>query len=109
MTRQEIKFIASELRRLTLFPRRYSSPRMGADYWREVLRRYGNAEKRIQASESSWYVIRYVDGHEELARLRVLKDGLFSGHAPAIYRGAVIPRMVNYVTFSNVDRIRIAF
>lgn len=109
MTRQEIAFIAAELRRLTIRPRRYRAAIMEADRWRELIRRYGNTEKRIRSSASRWYIIRYVDGHEELTMLRVLQNGLFSGLSPAIYRGLLVPRLVDYATFSNVDGIRLAF
>ena len=108
MNKQEFKNVLADLRHFTLFPRKYSSPKMGADYWREILRRYGNTEKRIESSDFRWYVIEYKDGHKELAYLRVLQNGFFSGLAPAIYRG-LFPRRIDYVTFSNIDRIRLAF
>ena len=50
-----------------------------------------------------------MDGHKELAYLRVLRDGFLSGKAPAIYRGMLIPRRIDYVTFSHIDRVRLAF
>ena len=110
MTKQDIKNIFSHLRHFTLFPSRYKDlPGKGAEYWSGVMRKYFNTEKRINASDFRWYVIEYLDGHKELAYLRVLSNGLLSGKAPAIYRGRVIPHRIDYVTFSHVDRIRLAF
>jgi len=101
--------LLSDLVYLTLSPRRYDTPTgTGDEHWRGVIRRYGNAEKRIQCGCSPWYVIEYKDGHKELAYLRVLQNGLLSGLAPAIYRG-FIPRRVTLLQFDNVERIRLAF
>ena len=102
--------IWGDLRYFTLRGRRYrTSAGSGKDQWRDVIRRYGNAEKRLQGSSSYWHVIEYKDGHKELAHLRVLQNGLFSGLTPAIYRGLVFPHRIDYVTFSNIERIRLAF
>ena len=110
MTKQDIKNFFSDLRYFTLIPSRYKDlPGKGAEYWSGVMRKYFNTEKRINASSFRWYVIEYLDGHKELAYLRVLSNGLLSGKAPAIYRGMVIPHRIDYVTFSHVDRIRLAF
>lgn len=104
------KTIVGDLLRITLFPRRYGTPRGRTDeWWRGVMRRYGNAEKDIESRPWSWYVISYDDGREETARLRVLHGGLVSGISPAIYRGAVIPRRIGFGTFSHVREIRPAF
>lgn len=110
MTKQDIKNIFADLRHVTIFPSRYKSLRgKGADYWSGVMREYCNTQKRIDASDFRWYVIEFMDGHKELAYLRVLRDGFFSGKAPAIYRGMLIPRRIDYVTFSHIDRVRLAF
>ena len=110
MTKQDIKNILDDLRHIAIFPARYKNPRgTGTEYWRGVLRKYCNTEKRICASDFRWYVVEFVDGNKELAYLRVLRDGVFSGKVPAIYRGMIIPRRVDFVTFSNIDRIRLAF
>ena len=110
MTKQDIKNIFADLRHFTLFHARYKTGLgHGSEYWQGVYRKYGNAEKRISSSCFRWYIIEYHDGHKELARLRVLKDGMFSGKVPAIYRGVVIPRRIDFVTFSHVDKIRLAF
>ena len=99
-----------DLRYLVLFPGRHKVAwGRGEDYWRSELRRYGNAEKRILSSDYRWYVLEFKNGRKELAYLRVLQGGFFSGLYPAIYRGIFIPRMLDYVTFSGIDRIRLAF
>lgn len=105
-----MKNIIADLRHLTPFPRRYDAPKgRTADWWRGEMRRYANAEKRIESNSYQWYVIRYDDGHVETARLRVLQGGLFSGMTPAIYRGLIIPRMVEFGTFSHIKELRLAF
>lgn len=108
--KSNVKHIIEDLRHLTLFPRRYKAPKgRSGDWWREVMRRYANTEKRIESNYYHWYVIQYDDGHHETARLRVLQGGLFSGMTPAIYRGAVIPRMLDFGTYSHIKDMRLAF
>jgi len=110
MDKQEFKNFLSDLRYLTLFPRRYrTSGRRPADYWHSVFKDYKNTEKLLDSSDYHWRVLEFKDGHKELAYLRVLQDGVFSGYASAIYRGLVIPRRVDYPTFANIERIRLAF
>lgn len=110
MTKQDIQNIMADLRYLTLFPRKYRTPRgRAADYWRGVSRSYGNAQKVIETSDYHWRVIEYRDGHRELTYLRVLKGGLLSGLYPAIYRGLIIPRRIGIATFSQVRDITPAF
>ena len=106
----DLQIILNDLRKLTLFPRRYSCPQ-GRDhaYWREEGRRYSNTMKALDESWGHWRVIEFTDGHEELAYIRVLRGGLLSGMFPAIYRGPIIPHMIDYVTFSHIKRIRQAF
>lgn len=77
--------------------------------WRAEIRRYGNAEKRILSSDFHWYVLEFKDGRKKLAYLRVLQGGLLSGLAPAIYRGRIIPHRIDYVTFSRIKEIKLAF
>lgn len=105
-----LKLIMGDLRHFTLFPRR-RKPARGKDvgYWRAEMRRYGNAEKRILSSDYHWYILEFADGKKELAYLRVLQDGFLSGKSPAIYRGIVIPFLLDYATFSNITHIRLAF
>ena len=106
----KITNILGDLRHFTLFPGRHEkSYGRGEDYWRSEIRRYGNAEKRILCSDYRWYVIEFKDGKRELAYLRILQGGFFSGLTPAIYRGVFIPRRIDYGTFSNIERIRFAF
>ena len=110
MDKQEFKNFLSDLRYLTLFPRRYrTSGRRPADYWHEVVRDYKNAEKMLDSSDFRWMVLEFADGPKELAYLRVRQGGFLSGYASAIYRGLIIPRRIDYVTFSHSDRIRRAF
>ena len=106
----QIKDLMEDLRHITIFPRRYKSPKgRSAEWWREVMRRYANTEKRIESNYYHWYVIKYDDGHMETARLRVLQGGLFSGMTPAIYRGMIFPRMVDFGTYSHIKDLRLAF
>ena len=106
----EIKNCLADLRHLTLFPRRYKTPQgRGPEYWDDVVRRYKNYEKVILSSDWHWRVLEFDDGHCELADLRVLQNGFFSGHQSAIYRGLVIPRRIGYGTWSHVKSIRLAF
>ena len=110
MTKQDIRILLADLRHVTIFPARCKTLLgKGSDYWLGVMRKYCNAEKRIDASAFRWFVLEFLDGHSELAYLRVLRDGLFSGKTPAIYRGLVIPRRVDFVAFSHICRIRQAF
>lgn len=110
MNKQDFSNPLADLRYLTLFPRRYrEAVKHSADYWRAEIRRYANTEKRIECTDYQWYVLEFKDGHKELARLRVLQGGLFSGYAPAIYRGLVIPRRIGFVTFAHIENIRLAF
>ena len=105
-----LKLIMGDLRHFTLFPRRRKPARKGdAEYWRAEMRRYGNVMKRLLASDYRWYILEFADGTKELAYLRVLQDGFLSGKSPAIYRGIVIPFMLDYATFSNITNIRLAF
>ena len=104
-----IKHILADLRYVTIVPRRYVTPAgLGEAYWGGVIERYRDAERRIETTHHRWYVIEFKDGHKELARLRVLQGGLFTGKFPAIYRG-FIPRRVTYSTFSHVKDFRLAF
>lgn len=99
-----------DLRFITLTRARYTTARgKGEDYWRSEVRRYGNTEKRLLSSDYRWYVLEFHDGRKELAYLRVLQGGFFSGIAPAIYRGLLIPHRLDYITFSNITNIRLAF
>lgn len=106
----DIKDIIKDILHVTLRPRRYATPQGRTDdWWRGVMRRYANTEKRIESSSSKWYVILYDDGRLETARLRVLHGGLISGISPAIYRGMLIPRRIGYGTFSHVKDLWLAF
>ena len=106
---KDLDHIFSDLRHLTLFPRRYPTPQgKGHDFWAGVVRRYHNAEKEIEDAGSPWFVIEWRDGGQELAFLRVLKGGFFSGRYPAIYRG-FLPRRLSYSDFSRIEAIRAAF
>ena len=105
-----IKNYISDLRHFTLFPKRYDAPKGKQEaYWRDIARRYGNVQKMIESSDYHWRVIEYKDGRKELAFIRVLKGGFFSGAYPAIYRGIIVPRKIGYGTFANIERIRLAF
>jgi hypothetical protein len=102
--------LIGDLRYLTLSHRRYKTcAPVGADEGQALIRRYGNAEKRILCASSCWHVIGFKDGHKELAYLRVLRDGFFSGKGPAIYRGRFIPHRIDLATFHNISNIRLAF
>ena len=102
--------IIGDFRYFTFFRRRYKTARgKGEDYWRSELRRYGNVEKRLLSSDYRWYVLEFQDGHNELAYLRVLQGGFFSGLSPAIYRGCIIPHRLDFLTFANINNIRLAF
>lgn len=107
---KESNYILADLRHVTLFPRRYKAALgLGVEYWDGVVRRYKNYEKVILSSDWHWRVIEFDDGRCELAYLRVLQNGFFSGHQAAIYRGLVIPRRIGYGTWSHVKSIRLAF
>lgn len=106
----DFKILMDDLRKLTLFPRRYSCQQeRDHAYWMEVGRRYSATMHSLVCSWGHWRVIEYTDGHEELAYIRVLRGGFLSGMYPAIYRGTIIPHMIDYVTFSHIKRIRHAF
>ena len=110
MTFERIKEIWEDLRYVTLFPRRYDTRQgMGVDYWQAVSRRLLQTKSKVSRCAWSWYVIEYEDGHKETTRLRVIKGGLFGGMGAALYRGAVIPRMVHIGTFDHIKDIRLAF
>lgn len=107
---ERIKEIWEDLRYVTLFPRRYETRQgLDGDYWREVMHRMGNTKKKVDCCPWHWYVIEYNDGHKETTRLRVLKGGFFSGMSPALYRGAIIPKMVCVGTYDHIKSIRLAF
>lgn len=109
MKKQEFMNLLSDLRHITLFPRRYATPQgKSAAFWGEVQRRYGNEMKALRITCDHWRVIEFVDGHEELAYLRELSGGVFSGAYPAIYRG-FLPRRIDCGTFAHIKRIRNAF
>jgi len=108
--KDDIKNMMNDFRHITLFPRRYRSPRgKSEEWWRGVMKRYFNAEKRIDSCDYQWYVLQFEDGHLETTRLRVLQGGIFSGFSPAIYRGMVIPRLVDFATFSRIKDFWLAF
>lgn len=110
MDKQEFKNFLSDLRLLVLFPKRYGvRGTRGPEFWRNAVQSYGDFCKRLEESAFAWRVITYDDGHEELARLRVLKGGMFSGKYPAVYRGAVIPRRITLETWARIKEIRVAF
>lgn len=102
--------IFADLRHVKLYRKRYPVPQgKGDDYWRDVMRRYGNLEKELRGRFFRWHVIEYKDGRKELAYLRVLQNGVFSGLAPAIYRGILIPHRVTFPQFDAMKEIRLAF
>lgn len=99
-----------DLRHIRLIRKRYKPPtKMGKEYWGGVIRRYGNMQKALQCSDWHWRVIYYDDGRTELAYLRVLRGGIFSGMYSAIYRGLIIPHMIGYGTFAHITKIELAF
>ena len=109
MNREQIKRAIEILRLLTLFPRQYTAPiGMGDEYWRKVGNEYGKCEKDVESSNFGWRVIEYDDGHRELAYLRVLKGGLFSGRYPALYRGLLFPSRIELTTFARIRSIGLA-
>ena len=103
-------YIINDLLRFKPFRKRYETER-GRDsgYWSGVARRYSSALALVESLPWRWYVIAYRDGREELAYLRVLNGGLFTGKRPAIYRGAIIPHRICLGTFAHVKELRIAF
>lgn len=106
----QLNNIIQDLRHVSLFPRRYDTPKGKDDaYWREKAGDYANYEKVLKASDLRWRVITYDDGHEELAYLRVLQGGPFSGLYSAIYRGIIFPRRIELGTWARIKDIRIAF
>ena len=99
-----------DLRYIKLYRKQYPAKQgMDDDYWRDVMRRYGNFEKKIKGGYHRWYVIEFKDGRKELAYLRVLQNGLFSGMASAIYRGLLYPHRITHVQFDAMKDIRVAF
>ena len=110
MTRDELKYILQDLRNFKLFPKRYKTTTgKSAGYWSHVHRAYGNFKKRVGNSGWHWYVGTYKDGRKELAYLRVLQNGIFSGLASAIYRGILIPHRISFAQFDAMKNIRVAF
>ena len=106
----KLRHIIADLRYLTIIPKRYKAPQgKQAYYWSKVMTDYGYEQKRIENSDYRWRVITYDDGHKELAFMRVLKGGIFTGAYAAIYRGLLIPYKVSYGTFSHIESIRLAF
>ena len=92
------------------FRKRYKAKEgLKREDWDYIMRRYGNYEKEIESSGYRWRVISYDDGRKELAYLRVLSGGIFTGRYPAIYRGIIIPKMITYQVFSHIKDIRLAF
>lgn len=110
MTREYFLYCLADLRCLFVLPKRYKTP-IGKplSYWMDVSRRYGNMMKKLDGCDYRWHIISYDDGRRELAYLRVLQDGFFSGACPSIYKGMVIPRRIGYGTFSHIKDIRLAF
>ena len=99
-----------DLRYVKLYRKQYPVPQgMSDDYWRDVMRRYGNFEKEIKGGYYRWYVIEFKDGRKELAYLRVLQNGIFSGMRPAIYRGLLFPHRVTHAQFDAMKDISVAF
>lgn len=110
MTKELLKSYLEDLRCVRLFHKRYKPPKnRSRKYWRMIMRRYGNMEKTLLGSDYRWRIITYDDGHKELAYLRVLQGGILSGAYPAIYRGIIIPRRIDYGTFAHIDSIKLAF
>ena len=99
-----------DLRYVKLYRKQYPVPQgKDDDYWRGVMRRYGNFEKQLKGRYYRWHVIEFKDGRKELAYLRVLQNGLFSGMASAIYRGVLFPHRVTFPQFDAMKDIRVAF
>ena len=101
----------NDLHYLVLFPKKYGDPpdlpqkpKLRGRYWRKVMARYGDTQKKLTQKDFRWHVITFVDGRKELAYLRVLKLGL----SPAIYRG-LVPRLLTTQQYANIKNIRIAF
>lgn len=106
----QIVHTIEDMRYIKLYRKQYPVPQgKGEDYWRDVMRRYGNTEKRVKCSYYHWHVIEFKDGRKELAYLRVLQNGIFSGMASAIYRGILIPHRITYPQFDAIKEIRLAF
>ena len=106
----QIVHTIEDLRYVKLYRKQYPVPQgKGEDYWRDVMRRYGNFEKKLRGSYYRWHVIEYKDGRKELAYLRVLKNGIFSGMCSAIYRGLLYPHRITHVQFDAMKTIRVAF
>ena len=102
--------LIGDLRYIKLYRKRYKPPMgMTRELWSNVMRRYNNKQKDIRSSCFNWYVCSFDDGRRELMYLRVLHGGIFSGMYSAIYRGLIIPRMLDYHTFAHIKEIRLAF
>ena len=107
---KQLDHIIQDLRKATILPRRYDAPKGKDDsFWGKKAGEYADYEKALLTSDSKWRVIRYDDGREELARLRVLKGGFLTGVYPAIYRGIILPRRIELGTWARIKDIRIAF
>lgn len=106
----QIVNILDDLRHVKLYRKQYPTPQgKGEDYWRDVMHRYGNFEKKVQCGYYHWYVIEFKDGRKELAYLRVLQNGLFSGMRSAVYRGLLFPHIITHVQFDAMKDISLAF
>ena len=106
----QIVHTIEDLRYVKLYRKQYPAPQgMGEDYWRGVVRRYGNFQKQLGKGCGDWYVIEFKDGRKELAYLRVLQNGIFSGMRPALYRGLLFPHIVTHVQFDAMKSISLAF
>ena len=96
--------------RIHLLHKRYKTPQgRPREFWRKVMRDYGNEQKMIRESGYRWRIITFNDGRRELSYLRERKGGFFTGIYPAIYRGIIIPRLLTYGTFAHIKSITIAF
>lgn len=106
----QIVHTIEDMRYIKLYRKQYPVPQgKSDDYWRDVVRRYGNVEKKIKCGFYHWYVIEFKDGRKELAYLRVLQNGLFSGMRSAIYRGILFPHKVSHAQFDAMKDISVAF
>ena len=106
----QIVHTIKDLRYVKLYRKQYPAEKgKSEDYWRNVVRRYGNAVKEIKCGYYHWYVIEFKDGRKELAYLRVLQNGLFSGMRAAIYRGLLFPHIITHVQFDAMKDISLAF
>lgn len=96
--------------RIHIFHKRYKTPQgKSRAYWQGVMRRYSNTQKELSSTDYRWRIITYDDGRRELAYLKERAGGLFTGRYPAIYRGIIIPRMIDYGTYAHIKKITLAF